>query len=148
MAWIFFADRIIRYQRGTNATVKWELSQSVSTTSATYAIMRNFTSVIFTISHGSVIPNTGDSRYEIDKHMSNTITAIEFTIMNVTSEHSDVYTLQDGNKIFGGVKLIITGRLHNQEVGILGDTLGFSPPPIPQQGYMFCIIPKEILHKL
>ncbi|XP_063442983.1 uncharacterized protein LOC134723293 isoform X2 [Mytilus trossulus] len=98
--------RTIQFQRGTKAIVKWDLSQSVSTTSA--AIMRNYTSVIFTISHGSVIPNTEDSRYEIDKHMSNTITAIEFTILNVNSEDSAVYTLQDTNKIFGGVTLVVT----------------------------------------
>ncbi|VDI59452.1 Hypothetical predicted protein [Mytilus galloprovincialis] len=96
----------IRVQRGTNAKVKWELSQSVSTTSA--AIMRNYTSVIFNIAFGDVSPNTDDTRYQIDKHMSEAIAAIEFTILNVTIEDSNVYTLQDATgKVFGGVTLIV-----------------------------------------
>ncbi|XP_071175669.1 uncharacterized protein [Mytilus edulis] len=97
----------IRVQSGTNAIVKWELSQSVSTTSA--AIMRNDTDVIFNIVYGDAIPNTDDTRYQIDKRMVSLITAIEFTILNVANVDSGVYTLQDATgKVFGGVTLIVT----------------------------------------
>ncbi|XP_052060268.1 uncharacterized protein LOC127700711 isoform X2 [Mytilus californianus] len=98
--------RTVRFQRGTNAVVKWELSQSVSTTNA--AIMRNLTLIIFRIDFGSVLSNTGDTRYKIDKYMSQTITAIKFTIRNVTSDDAGVYTLQDTNTVFDGVILVIT----------------------------------------
>ncbi|CAC5390925.1 unnamed protein product [Mytilus coruscus] len=98
--------RTVRFQRWTNAVVKWELSQSVSTTNA--AIKRNSNLVIFNIAFGSVLSNTGDTRYKIDKYMSNTITDIKFTIVNVTSDDAGVYTLENDNTVFGGVKLVIT----------------------------------------